>query len=98
MDTVRKEIVKRNNTQATYKPDEIDFETFRKVDCLRVLELFVSDERVRKMVYNEVFGKVVPTTTTIYNKRMRGRSSRFEIQNQSHQANLTQIQFTTDRN
>lgn len=52
---------------------------------MRVLEMFINEEKVRKVIYGEMFGKVVaPATTTIYNKRgstARGRS-------QSHYASI----------
>lgn len=73
---MRKEILKRNHAETTYLPDTIDYESFRKLDCMKVLQLLVSNDQVKTVIYNELFGKVVPSTSTILNRRGGTRSSR----------------------
>jgi hypothetical protein len=39
VETVRKEILKRTNNQNNYNSEYIDYESFMRIDCQRVLEL-----------------------------------------------------------
>lgn len=43
--------MKRTNNLNNYSKEYIDYQAFLKLDCLRVLELFVSNERVKNLIH-----------------------------------------------
>lgn len=52
VDTVRKDIVKRNGAEFTYKAEEIDYSAFKIMDCIKVLSMFVANDRIQTIIYN----------------------------------------------
>jgi hypothetical protein len=66
--------MKRTNNQSNYNNEYIDYDCFLRIDCLKVLELFVSNDAVKNIIYNEVFAKRTIPAASVYNNKKIIRS------------------------
>ena len=55
METVRKDIYKKQRQLSCSKWEIIDFSVFKGLDQMRVLKLFVGNEKALRAIYKEIF-------------------------------------------